>query len=577
MLKFSDISKIFEELELKLIASLKRNLNLHREQEKQEGFNWTAWQAEKLRNMDKFRRENISILNDYSPIIEAKTEELMREQFKEGEDLVTSQLEELKLIVPESTADDLVTTDNFFGINENKMNALVSDITQLEKNVSSAALRMTDDVYRQTLNRVQLAMGTGSMSLQNAIDDATKDFLNKGINCIEYKNGRRINIADYVRMALRTASARASLQGQAKQFAELGYDTVLISQYDACSETCLPWQGRVYIDDVFTVWNGETYGDKGKSNYCGKWFTLLSVAITEGLFHPNCRHSMSIYIDGITSVPKPLNAETVKKNAGLEAQQRRLENKVRKAKRFVNGCTDTDNIKNAKADLRAAQKELREFVNEHSDVLKRDYGREKVYSNETTVKSVDNQSKSGIIKTKRDSMGVSIEIDKFTPCLVEKSTGKIVNTSYSIASQSELKELKKQGWKFDWLDDDLDKADVYKLTLENDKTIQGLIAVTDFPRDRALYINLAESAPHNFGKNKKYEGVGGHLFAMAAKESLDRGYGGFLFLDAKNEELVEYYHDKFGAVLLGMPHQYRMFIDERKSQELLKIYTLKGE
>lgn len=425
MLKFSDISKLFEEIELKLIASLKRNLNLHREQEKQVGYNWTAWQAEKLRNMDKFRRENINILNDYSPIIEAETEELMREQFKEGEDLVTSQLEELKLIVPESTADDLVTTDNFFGINENKMNALMSDMTQLEKNVSSAALRMTDDVYRQTLNRVQLAMGTGSMPLQKAIDEATREFLGKGINCIEYKNGRRVNIADYVRMALRTTSARASLQGQAKQFAELGYDTVLISQYDACSETCLPWQGRVYIDDVFTVWNGETYGDKGKSNYCGKWFTLLSVSIREGLFHPNCRHSMSIYIDGVTNIPKPLNAVEVKKNAKLESQQRRLENKVRRAKRFVNGCTDTDNIKNAKADLRAAQKELREFVNEHSDVLKRDYGREKVYSNETTAKSVDNQSKSGIMKLKGEDNMTIASIEKPIELPIEqRNTGK---------------------------------------------------------------------------------------------------------------------------------------------------------
>lgn len=391
LLKFSDISKLFEEIELKLIASLKRNLNLHREQEKQAGYNWTAWQAEKLRSMNKFRRENINILNDYSPIIEEETDTLMREQFKEGEDLVTSQLEELKLINAESTADDLVTNDNFFGINENKMNALMSDITQLEKNVSSAALRMTDDVYRQTLNRVQLAMGTGSMPLQKAIDEATKDFLDKGINCIEYKNGRRVNIADYVRMALRTTSARASLQGQAKQFAELGYDTVLVSQYDACSETCLPWQGRVYIDDVFTSWNGETYGDKGKSNYCGKWFTLLSAAVREGLFHPNCRHSLSIYIDGITTVPKPLNAETVRKNANLESRQRRLENKVRRAKRFVNGCTDPENIKNAKADLRKAQKELRDFVNEHSAVLKRDYGREKVYDEQ--AKGSKNYSK----------------------------------------------------------------------------------------------------------------------------------------------------------------------------------------
>lgn len=441
LLKSSDISKLFEEIEIKLIASLKRNLNLHREQEKQAGYNWTAWQAEKLRSMDKFRRENINILNDYSPIIEEETDTLMREQFKEGEDLVTSQLEELKLINAESTADDLVTNDNFFGINENKMNALMSDITQLEKNVSSAALRMTDDVYRQTLNRVQLAMGTGSMPLQKAIDEATKDFLDKGINCIEYKNGRRVNIADYVRMALRTTSARASLQGQAKQFAELGYDTVLVSQYDACSETCLPWQGRIYIDDVFTSWNGETYGNKGKSNYCGKWFILLSAAVREGLFHPNCRHSISIYIDGITTVPKPLNAETVKKNARLEAQQRRLENKVRRAKRFVNGCTDHENIKNAKADLRKAQKELREFVNKHSEVLKRDYGREKVYGNKTTAKSVDNQSKNGIIKAGSDDVAEIIKLGKINTQPLEAEFGKL-HTDEIVITNERIEHIK---------------------------------------------------------------------------------------------------------------------------------------
>lgn len=198
-------------------------------------------------------------------------------------------------------------------------------------------------------------------------------------------------------------------------------------------------------------------------------------------------------------------------------------------------------------------------------------------NSKTTVKFIDKNSKSDIINMKRDGMGLSIEIDEFTPCLIDKKSGQIVDTKYSIANKLELKGLKKQGWNFNWLDDDLKNSTVYKLTLCNDDTIQGLVALTDYPRDSALYINIAESAPHNIGKDKKYEGVGGHLFAIAAKESFDKGYGGFLFLDAKNTELVNYYHDKFGAILLGMPHPYRMFIDEEKAQELLKIYTLKGD
>ena len=40
-------------------------------------------------------------------------------------------------------------------------------------------------------------------------------------------------------------------------------------------------------------------------------------------------------------------------------------------------------------------------------------------------------------------MSVSIEIDKFTPCLIEKSTGRIVDTKYSRVEYKELEQLKK--------------------------------------------------------------------------------------------------------------------------------------
>ena len=424
MLSFLDIAKIFEEIELKLIASLKRNLSRHKAWEKEEGFKWSAWQAEKLKNMERFRRENQGILSEYTDVIDRETRTLMQEEFKEGEELVNSQLEELKEEMPEATESDLVTSDNFFGVNQNKMHTLMNDITQLEKEVSSAALRMTDDIYRQTLNKIQISMGTGSTSLQEAIDSAVKDFLDKGINCIEYKDGRRVNIADYVRMVLRTTSARATLQGEAKRRTELGYDTVLVSQYNACSDTCLSWQGRVYIDDVFTVWEGEINGDRGKSNYCGKWFTLLSVAIRAGLFHPNCRHTMSTWIDGVSSKPEPLDISKVRENAKLEVKQRRLENKIRQAKRRVLGYSDPRNIKQAKSDLKEAQRELREFINEHSDVLKRDYNREKVEPREVN-KTLDKQGENDIIKAEgEDKMTIgSIEKPIETP-IEQRNTGK---------------------------------------------------------------------------------------------------------------------------------------------------------
>ncbi len=247
---------------------------------------------------------------------------------------------------------------------------------------------------------------------------------------------------------------------------------------------------------------------------------------------------------------------------------------MRKAKRLEIGAVAPQDAKQYAADRKNAEKALRNFVQEHSDVLRRDPWKEKVWS---TGKTVEKSTERVIINTGSDAVGLSVDIDRFTPCLVERETGKIVDTQYAVASREELVSLKKEGWNFDWASDELSDATVYKLTLVGEKQIQGLVATVDMKSDSAIYLKLAESAPHNIGPNKRYEGVGGHLFAIAAKSSVDAGYGGFLYLDAKNAKLVSHYREKFGAVHIGGVHPYRMVIDEEKAVELLSRYTLKGD
>ncbi|MCM1009031.1 MAG: phage minor capsid protein [Ruminococcus flavefaciens] len=389
MLGFGDIAKIFEEIELRLIRSLKRNIGRHKQQERQEGFEWSSWQAEKLRNVNKFRRECSAIMNEYTDVIDSETRQLMEEQFREG--------------VNGAEVPDSDVQPKFFGVDDNKVTKLIDDVVNLEKHAETAALRTMDDVYRQTVNKAQLAMSTGSVTLQQAIDMAVRDFLDKGINCIVYRNGRRVNIADYVRMALRTTSTRAKLQGEAAKIKAMGYDTILVSSYSMCSDTCLPWQGRPYIDDVFSYWDGDIEEQEngelwGKSNYCDKWFPLLSTAIHGGLFHPNCRHTISRYKDG-DSLPKSIDNSEIEKRYKLEQKQRRLENEVRRAKRKAEGFSDPENVRKANRELREAQKKLREFINTVNEeegklILKRDYDREKIYSGD----SVDFSGESGIIE-----------------------------------------------------------------------------------------------------------------------------------------------------------------------------------
>lgn len=381
---FKDIAKWFEEFEMRLIQSLKRNLGRHESEEKTQDMEWSMWQAEKLKGINKFRRECTAIMNDYKDVIDEGTQQLLKKEFEQS-----------------------ASTDQpqFFGVDRTKLNRLIDDTVNLEKHAETAALRTVDDVYRQTIVRAQLALSNGTVTINQAVDIAVKDFLDKGINCIVYRDGRRVNIADYARMALRSASTRASLQGKSERFKALGYDTIQVSKYSMCSDTCLPWQGRVYINDVYTMWDGEVRDHGGilwgKSNYCGKWFMLLSAAIEKGLFHPNCRHTILLWRDG-DPLPESIDNEENERRYKLEQEQRRLENKVRKAKRKVEGLSDPDNIKKAKAELREAQKQLREFIDkvnadEGETILKRDYGKEKIYQNENLQNGLTYTGTEGII------------------------------------------------------------------------------------------------------------------------------------------------------------------------------------
>lgn len=378
-----EIVDLFEQLELHLINSLKRNLMRHRRQEQDEGGkdgvpeHWEAWQSAKLRDVRRFRRENEKILGEYMPTIEEATEKVLQEQYAEG------------------------GADSFFGSSDPKLKSLIHEMQNNEVRVKQGCLRYMNDVYRKTILRTATAMNAGGMSLHKAVDEATEDFLAQGIRCIRYSNGRLVNIATYAEMALRTCNTRAMLMGEAKQRERMGIDTVLVSQYGACSDTCLPWQGRVYIDDVFQTYNGPRTGSFGISRN-GRQYMLLSVAIKGGLFHPNCRHTITTWIEGVSTMPKPMDAKEIERVNKLEKTQRALERKVRKAKRQAEGLTDPEAQKAAKAKFREAQNELREFVKKNGDVLRRDPWRER---NDLArpKKSIPEETKTEVPKVETDT------------------------------------------------------------------------------------------------------------------------------------------------------------------------------
>jgi len=79
---------------------------------------------------------------------------------------------------------------------------------------------------------------------------------------------------------------------------------------------------------------------------------------------------------------------------------------------------------------------------------------------------------------------------------------------------------------------------------------------------------LAESAPINFGPDKKHEGLGGNLFAFACKLSWDAGNEGFVSYQAKTK-LIRHYEMLLGAIHIGGGN---MIIYPKEALFLIKHY-----
>lgn len=362
-----DISSIFKDMEDHLLSSMSRNMQRHTNWENDEGFQWEMWQAKQLEALNDYRKQNKKYVNEQSSFIREKIEELLQQSNEHG-----GMQQEIKILEaikkgfkPGRTPKGI--HGSFFKLNERKLNALIKAVDSDMKKATTAMLRMTNDEYRKTIYKAQVFANTGTMTTDQAIDMATKDFLSKGINCIEYKDGKRVNIVSYAEMAIRTANKRAYLQGEGAKRDEWGIHTVLVSRYGACSETCLPYQGKVYIDDVYS---GGTPEEAEKTGY-----TLLSKAIEGGLFHPNCKHTMSTFFPGISSIPTAKDVEGTRENSNLVATQRYNERMIRKYKRLEKGSLDEQNKAKYTKKVREWQGVQRKLISEHPE-MHRNYKRE---------------------------------------------------------------------------------------------------------------------------------------------------------------------------------------------------------
>ena len=287
-----DIEKAFRAIEDELIASMIRNLDGHRAEEDKLGFNWSQWQVEQLKALEKYKADNKKRFQSKFSDINGSIDAMIFTARQTGG---TEQEQKILRAIKKGFKASKVsqgTEGAFFKLNTRKLDALIkatkADFTRAEHSM----LRMSEDKYRQIIFNAQVYANTGAGTYEKAVDMATRDFLKAGINCIEYANGSRHTVKDYARMAIQTASKRAYLTGEGEMRQSWGISTVIMNKRANACPKCLPFVGKVLIDDV---WSGGKASDGP--------YPLMSSAIAAGLYHPNCKDVHTTYFPELDEEP----------------------------------------------------------------------------------------------------------------------------------------------------------------------------------------------------------------------------------------------------------------------------------
>ncbi len=330
-----DIGAAFEAVENELIASMIRNMRRHKIEEIDEDKQWSMWQAEQLRALEKYRKENQERFGAKFKDINNRIEALISTARDDGDmEQEIAILEAIKKGFPARRVSPGASAA-FFRLNQRKLEALIRATTSDMEKAETAVLRMANDQYRKIIFNAQVYANSGAGTYEKAVDMATKDFIAAGLNCVEYANGSRHTLADYADMAIRTASKRAYLQGEGQKRQEWGIATVIMNKRSNPCPKCLPFVGKILIDDV---WSGGSAKDGP--------YPLMSSAIAAGLYHPRCRDSHTTYfpeLEDLDNEYSKKDIEDIEEQNRKEARQQYAERQEKKFHRLASFSLDPEN------------------------------------------------------------------------------------------------------------------------------------------------------------------------------------------------------------------------------------------
>lgn len=174
----------------------------------------------------------------------------------------------------------LATGLGFGAMHQEAAQVLAENTFERLTGVSDVIGRQVSDIYRDLALESVRGTVVGYDTWRQVAQRYRDKLAAQGVTGFRDRAGREWNMGSYTRMVARTTTMEAHTQGTVNRLAEQGHDLVIVSYHLGACELCQPWEGQVLS------LTGQTAG-----------YPTLDEAKAAGLFHPNCRHAISLYID----------------------------------------------------------------------------------------------------------------------------------------------------------------------------------------------------------------------------------------------------------------------------------------
>ncbi|WP_399088008.1 phage minor capsid protein [Streptomyces sp. BBFR2] len=232
-------------------------------------------------------------------------------------------------------------------------------------------LRGVEDGYRQVVSEVAATPLLGVDTRRQATQAAMQRFADRGLRTFVDRSGRSWSMTSYAEMAVRTAVGRAAVEAHGDRLRAAGVPLVIVSNAPHECPVCRPYEGKVLALDGP---DGARSVEVEHATEDGRIVRVhvaasLDEARRAGFQHPNCRHSLSAYLPGVTRAPVEHSTDP----DGYEAtqKQRAIERGIRKWKNRKAAAVTPEAKRAAEAKVRAWQKRQREHLAEHPELIRK--------------------------------------------------------------------------------------------------------------------------------------------------------------------------------------------------------------